>query len=244
MTSELLMLVPSRGRPASVRRLHENFYSTVWHADMAVLVDDDDLCLAEYQQDSMELHYVLHVGARIRQGPTLNHYSEYYAGLQHSTQWVGQPPEWEYFHSYIGWMGDDTELLTQDWDVALVQAIKDAGGTGVAYGDDGKYSGSKPEALVVLSADIIRTLGYMCPLELTHFYLDNAWQTWGESMDRLCYVPEVKHNHLHYSYGKSAKDQTYNESIAYQYDDESGWDQYQHSGNMARDIEKLKELVA
>lgn len=238
------MLVPSRGRPASVRRLHDNFYYTVCNAGMVVLIDDDDPCIDEYLFDSIDLHYTLRVGPRIRQGPTLNEYSSRYAGAAYSTYWLGQPSQWSYSNNYIGWMGDDTELLTQDWDAVLVQAIKDVGGTGIAYGDDGKFNGTKPETLIVMSADIIRTLGYMCPVELTHFYLDNAWQTWAEGMDRLCYVPEVKYSHLHYSYGKSIKDQTYNESIAFQFDDEFGWDMYQHSGNLARDIEKLKELVA
>src|ERR1700756_2732956 len=150
--SDLVMLVPSRGRPASVRRLHDNFYSTVSEASMVVLVDDDDPALQEYYSDSNRLNYTLRVGPRIRQGPTLNKWSKYFAGVQFSTQWTGKPLYWTYAHSFIGWMGDDTELLTPNWDTSLTEAISSKGGTGVAYGDDGQYSGTKPEALVVLSS--------------------------------------------------------------------------------------------
>ena len=63
-------------------------------------------------------------------------------------------------YPYLASLGDDMVPRTKGWDRALVRAITDMGGTGLAYPWDGTRE-DIPEA-VVLSSDIVQALGWMC----------------------------------------------------------------------------------
>jgi len=114
-------------------------------------------------------------------------------------------------YDHIGFMGDDHLPRTERWDAELSEEIIRMGGTGVAYGNDLLMSEKMPTA-VLLSADIIRSLGYMAPPTLEHLCLDLVWKDWGEGLERISYRDDVVIEHMHPANGKSDLDDLYREN--------------------------------
>jgi hypothetical protein len=227
MSAELLMLVPSRGRPQSIKRLYREFLDTTeGNTEFLALVDDDDCNLDNYKEAANELGFSMEVGPRLRLGGTLNVASSKYAPV----------------YPFIGWVGDDTVLSTPQWDVKFVTELKRLG-TGMAYGNDLLQCGNIPAALITMTSNIVLKLGYMAVPGFQHMYLDNAWQAWGDGIGKITYFPEVIHEHLHFSASKSQMDQTYAESDPFMSSDAILWNEYVNSGQLDRDIAKLKELL-
>src|SRR6185437_8449865 len=124
-TGDLLVITPSRGRPENVKRLLETVRATrqaVTH--VAVAVDDDDPELEAYQA-VMDWH-----GS---DGDWLTHSPR--MGLVAWTNAVAVPQAADY--KYLASLGDDHVPRTKGWDAALIRAIEDMGGTGIAYPWDG-----------------------------------------------------------------------------------------------------------
>lgn len=193
----LVVVVPSRGRPASARRLAGAFRDTADfdRTDLLFAVDDDDPELAAYQELADEDPWagltVLPHPRRI--GPILNAVA------------VSLAP----FCNYLGFMGDDHLPSTDGWDRALTGELD--GTLGVAYGNDLHQGARLPTAMVVSSV-LIRKLGYFCPPGLTHLYLDNFWALLG-SVTRLAYRDDVIIEHLHVAAGKAPMDAGYEFSL-------------------------------
>ncbi len=67
---------------------------------------------------------------------------------------------------------------------------------GVAYGND-LFQSSKLPTAVVISSQIIRTLGYFVPPGMTHLYLDDYWRQLGTDIGSFHYLPDVIIEHMH-----------------------------------------------
>ena len=115
---------------------------------------------------------------------------------------------------YLASLGDDHRPRTAGWDLALRAAI-DAlpGGSGFAYGNDLLQGVNMPTAWVV-SADVVRTLGWMMLPSCAHLYVDSAVLELGRAAGRITYRPDVVIEHLHPLAGKAAWDVSYRESNA------------------------------
>lgn len=140
-------------------------------------------------------------------------------------------------HTHVGFMGDDHRVRTKGWDLELAEA---AGHWGMAYGDDGIQGEYLPTAMV-MSADILRTLGYMGPPTLWHMYIDNFWLKIAQGLGTMAYRGHVKIEHLHHSVGKSEVDASYNATNSERvYErDRLAWEQYLR-GQYLDDMEKLR----
>jgi hypothetical protein len=110
----------------------------------------------------------------------------------------------------VGFMGDDHLPRTVGWDGRLAAAIAPREGrlAGVAYGND-LFQGENLPTAVVMTASIVRGLGYMAPPALQHMYLDNFWKRLGSDLGHLVYMPEVVIEHLHPFAGKATMDDGY-----------------------------------
>ena len=120
--AELVVIVPSRGRPRSIERLAEGFVTTAGpEARMVVAVDDDDPELAEYLRLPIwELpQFYLRVGKRLRLGGTLN---------EVAAELVGSC-------DVIGFMGDDHRPRTKGWALEVLTEMKWPQ-AGIVYGND------------------------------------------------------------------------------------------------------------
>jgi len=185
--NRMLLIVPSRKRPEACQELLNQFRETSACSDIVFGIDDDDKSI--YTEDVLN-HAV--INPRMRMGGTLNH--------------IARDNKDSY--DFLAFMGDDHRPRTDAWDKILCDSIGDK--PGVAYGDD-LFQGSNLPTAVVMSAHIVREIGYMVPPVLTHMYMDNFWRDLGIKLDNLQYNPDVIIEHLHYLAGKAVNDLQYQE---------------------------------
>jgi hypothetical protein len=200
----LTMVVPSKGRPQNASRLIQAVNETAGDEleRLVIAIDYQEPLAAEYQGvipvgeewDSWDWVSLAHVQAEPqRMGPVLNRVALEYARDS----------------DYVGFMGDDHLPRTDKWDEELIETLGDR--PGVAFGNDLAQGEKLPTACLV-SSDIIRSLGYLCPPGLDHLYLDDFWKVLGLELGNLCYHEGVVIEHLHPVVGKADWDDSYQEN--------------------------------
>ena len=193
-SGDLLVIVPSRGRPQNIARMLDAVHATRRaQTHLHVAVDGDDEKLPQYQavmDKAGQDGDVLEVGPR--------------KGLCGTTNDVAVRRAGEY--PFLASLGDDHVPRTPGWDAALIRAIRDMGGTGIAYPWDGTRE-DIPEA-VVLSSNIVAALGWMCEPSLKHWYPDNVWADLGRGAGCLRHLRAIAVDHVHPATGKARADAT------------------------------------
>lgn len=225
MSGNLLVIIPSRGRPERLSEaIREGQRLARGDTDYVIALDDDDPALGEYRSDAL--------GIMQKSGV--------HQGLRKSlTGWTNLVARfWLDDYDYMASFGDDHIPRTEGWDVKLVDAI---GGTGFSYPNDLRRA-DIPEAVVV-STNVIRALGWFACPQMDHFWIDNAWADLGRGMGRLAYCPDVIVEHAHYLRSASvAHDATYAQAESRMHLDEAGYRAWCAAQRDA-DIEKLKGLL-
>lgn len=191
-------LVPSRSRPANVRRLWQAWRDTDALATLIVLLDQDDPDLDVYFEDHTTAgnEYTIVVTPPLGNiGPLLNEWG---------SRCAQRVPDGRQAHA-IGFMGDDHVPRTPRWDQELYASLRPYG---VAYGNDLLQGGNLPTA-VMLDAHIVLKLGWMVPRGLRHLYLDNFWRDLGIALGALTYREDVVIEHMHPVAGKAEEDDRY-----------------------------------
>jgi hypothetical protein len=232
MIRRMLVIVPTRGRPANVERLERTRAvldpTAAWESltEFLYVVDDDDPELSAYKALSMTRNPSrLIVAPRLRLAGTLNE----------------QVRRHQEYYDAVGFMGDDHCPRTQGWDIEILSALN-ANRPGVVYGNDLLQGAALPTA-VFMDCTIPRALGYFCPPGMTHLYLDNFWKATGEALGTLTYLPDVIIEHLHPGAGKAPMDHRYEEvnSQATWDADKTAWERYQTAGGgFHQDMARLK----
>lgn len=221
--SDLVVIVPSRGRPANARRFRDAWQATADGCDLWFAVDQTDPELIGYNDLAPHLMFCQSDGMPAALNEVANRAI------------VSARP-------YIGFCGDDHLPRTPHWDRHIIEALARLG-TGIVYGNDLMQHGALPTA-VFMTADIVAALGYMCPPRFRHLYLDNCWKAWGEGIGRIRYLPDVVIEHLHPQAGKSEWDDGYrrvNAGDVWAHDAQQ-WDLYR-SGQLFADLAKLRALL-
>lgn len=223
----MIVMVPSRGRPQNIARLWDAWTATGACARLWVCVDNDDERLADYLTiermcNSPQLRVL--VGERLKLAGTLNERSVEAARLD----------------DRIGFMGDDHLPRTVAWDDRVNDAL-DHLKHGIVYCNDLVMGAALPSQ-VFMTSDIVRTLGYFCPPNLVHMYVDNAWRAWGERMGRYMYLENVTIEHVHPITGQVTRDETYLESDSQMGPDSQRFQEYIACG-LDADVAKLQELI-
>lgn len=239
MAADLLMIVPSRGRPQNVAALLDAWRETATGvADLLVAVDDDDPLFEEYAALRTAVAWPAALrsprwvnGPRMRLGGTLNDVALRFRGDRFGNEYRA-----------VGFLGDDHRPRTAGWDRRMVEALDDLG-TGMVYGDDLFQRQNLPTA-IAMTSDIVRALGYMVPGGLVHLYVDNAWAALGNGIGRLRYLPDVVIEHLHPSAGKAELDDSYRETNSdAQFDADrhrfEDWKRF----SLDADVARLQELI-
>ena len=227
MSGDLLVIVPSRGRPQNVARLLDAVHETRRaRTHVHVAVDDDDSALDAYQ-DMWNGHAGsgdwLGVGAR--------------DGLIGWTNKIAVENAADY--RFLASLGDDHLPRTKGWDTALIRAIEDMGGTGIAYPWDGVRE-DIPEA-VVMSSNIVTALGWMALPDLRHYYPDNVWADLGRGAGCLRHCRAVWVEHVHPATGKAVPDQTNRDNAKSISADKVAYLQWR-SERMAADVATVRGL--
>jgi len=226
---DLLVIIPTRGRPDSVPAIIDCWRRTGATADLLFAVDDDDPMLAGYREHMEQInqpgvHWV--TGPRLRLCGTLNEVAVSMASC----------------YRFLAFMGDDHRPRTQGWDERFRVCL--SGGPGVVYGND-LLQGEAMATAVAMTSDIVQTLGYMAPPTLVHLCLDLVWMDWGRGMGRITYLGDVVIEHMHPANGKAAMDAGYQEcnSSEQATADATAYYAYRDDGGLEADLAKLKTLV-
>ena len=220
--SDLLVVVPSRGRPSNAYDLMVAFQETGATADLLFVLDRNDK--AEQFYPTAVKRMVLQ--EQLLMVPKLNSAVGNALGS----------------HRYVAFMGDDHRPRTQGWD-ARICAELDALGTGIVYGND-LLAGERLPTQVAMTSDIVTTLGWMALPGLQHLWCDNVWWDLGHAIDRIRYLPDVIVVRLHPLAGKAPEDAGYlevNHPDAAEADRLIYADWYEHQ--MPNDVEKLRALL-
>jgi hypothetical protein len=238
----LTMIVPSRGRPWNILALVEAWERTASPAlrspyivqpptELLVGLDDDDPELDVYR-DILTTRFPglpwVRWDVHSRQGfvGTLNRLA-----LAEVERGVGM----------VGFLGDDHRPRSRGWDLALRSELLRLG-TGLAYGDD-LVQGRRLPTAVVMTADIVHTLGYMALPTLRHLYVDNFWRDLGRRLGRITFLPEVVIEHCHPVAGTAPMDDRYAEVNAPEMyaHDRAAYELYLQDG-LAADLDRLEIL--
>jgi hypothetical protein len=200
LSGDLLVIVPSRGRPGNLARFLQATRATaraVTH--VAVAVDDDDPELGAYQ---------IAMAAHAAPGDTLDVGPR--DGLIGWTNAIAVPQAGDY--TALASFGDDHLPRTPGWDTALLRALEDIGGTGIAYPWDGVRE-DIPEAPVV-SSDIVAALGWLLNPACAHYFGDDTLGAIGRGARCLRHCRAVWVEHLTPANGKAPGDATYRDNSA------------------------------
>lgn len=219
MNKELLVIVPTRGRPESVARFAEAFHrNSSGHADLIFGIDLDDETV--YPEG---LNYSKNPRARF--SGTLNNVTQKNQG---------------YFAYFAA--GDDHLIETPDFDSIVLDDLHDLG-TGFVYGPDGLMNEHLP-TFGAMTGDVVETLGYMSLPELIHLYVDNWWKDLFSALGKLKYNSNLRVSHLHPSGGFTSWDEQYkevNDPAMYEHDSKA-YEAYKVT-RFAEDVEKLRALL-
>lgn len=209
----VLWLVPSRGRPTNVARLHAAFTELgagtevgPW-SDVVYIIDADDPELDGYLANGVpHAHYCVRhpslpgVVPPKRMGAILNDAWTVY-GMAHS-------------YAAVGFMGDDHLPRTPQFDARLMGELIPQDGFphddlfGVAWGDDLLMGDAFPTA-GLLGAGMLDAMGYMVPPEFKHLCIDVVWSDIAKAIGRRHYRPDVIIEHVHPAAGKAELDAGY-----------------------------------
>lgn len=193
--TDLVVIVPSRGRPEAVGQMALAFEETC-RADTRLMfaVDDDDPAATDYLAGAVGAG----VGIRSDSAGTM------VEALNKAALAVvsGERPLYA-----IAFMGDDHRPRTAGWDARYLDALARLG-TGMVYGDD-LIQGENLPTQIAMTSDIVRALGWMAPPVLRHMYVDNFWRDLGVHAGCLRYLPDVVVEHLHPVAGTAATDPGY-----------------------------------
>lgn len=231
VVADLLVIVPSRGRPHNVAALLSAWADTATGAaDLLVALDDDDPTRDDYESLTLPWHWpgnppLWTVGPRRRLVGTLNNVAALHASEYGS----------------LGFLGDDHRPRSRAWDARFVECL--SAGTGVVYGNDLLQRERMPTA-VALTSDIVSTLGYMVPPALVHLCADLVWLDWGTALGRITYLPDVILEHLHPAAGKATLDDGYRDANSSERAtaDAAAYQAYR-DGQLADDVAKLRTLL-
>jgi hypothetical protein len=203
MNSDLLVIVPSRGRPESLERVAAAWDATKAFGESAGLVfavDDDDPSLPGY-------HTALARLAAADPGRGIN--------LMNAGRWRPMVAKLDRAanlfacqgHFALAFMGDDHRPRTVGWASTMLAALREMG-TGIVYGDD-LLQRERLCTAWAMTSDIVQTLGAMVPAPVEHMYCDNAVMDLGRLAGCLRYLPEVVIEHCHPLAGKADWDGGY-----------------------------------
>ncbi|WP_405747814.1 hypothetical protein [Streptomyces canus] len=232
MPDDLLVIIPTRGRPHAIPEIMQAWDDTGATADVLFCVDKDDPELAGYKQqakvfaDDGRVRFVF--WARKRLVGTLNQAAVKNAGD----------------YRFLAFMGDDhrPRPADQPWDERIRICL--SGGSGIVYGND-LLQGEKMATAVAMTSDIVETLGVMVPDCLVHLCADLVWMEWGKAMQRITYLPDMVIEHMHPAAQKAELDSVYEECNSPQQvaSDSEAYHTYMR-GEFKADADKLRALVA
>lgn len=229
--ADLVVIVPSRDRPQAAHELVKAFDETcALDTQIVFAIDKRDVeGIYEYPNYARAI-------TRWSESSTMVEALNIQSGELVASEMEFVAPPFA-----IGFMGDDHRPRTAGWDKEYLDALRELG-TGIVYGDD-LYQGEKLPTQCAMTADIVRSLGYMAPPSLRHMYVDNFWLDLGRNADCLYYLPDVVIEHMHPIADKGEWDEGYERVNAREvYDNDAAAYEAYGRNQFATDLAKVRAL--
>lgn len=226
---KLLIICPSRIRPDRIMEMLKSFDETKSEGtDMVIYVSECDPRLEEYKKNLVGRN--LEIGKRLPISWVYNYCATKY-------------PDYKYY----GEVCDDHVYLTKGWDKLFIDKIEHENyGWGIAFGWGMIHPRDVrlPQAMI-MSGNIVKTLGYFSTPIITSAYNDRYAQDLGDGCGFLYYMPEVIVEHRHVLNNKAQMDDNYRWVLSSEAL-ELGKKQYEHWRNnfMQENISRVKEAMA
>jgi hypothetical protein len=217
--NDMLVIVPSRGRPKNQERFLEYFFKNSTISDICFALDTDDE--SNYPRFDKVIYEVLEP---FMLNEKLNAVSYKYCNS----------------YKFIAFIGDDHLLQTYAWDKTLTDPLLKK--VGVSYGND-LYKKEELPTCAVLSSNIIKHLGYMAPPELKHSYIDKFWLDLGTEIGNINYFENVIWEHIHPDNKKTEVDKTYLRGWSTQHQDKENYILYKKN-RFEEDLKKIKGILS
>jgi hypothetical protein len=197
---KLAILTPSRGRTEGLYRFFKSINDTisgVHSIDLIIRIDNDDP--ADYENMFLKIYKEARSCLSVK---LLINNRERLAVIWNSM----------ISHTDADWFvcGNDDEIYeTPEWDVIFFNKVSQYPHPyHMFWFDDGLQHGNHA-AFPIVSKEWIAALGYYFPEIFIHNYVDNWVLDIAYRLGTAVYIPEVKHQHMHYSLNLSAYDKTY-----------------------------------
>jgi len=191
---EMIILVPTRGRPSNAVELLAEHYKLSTHSDILFIIDAND---PEHDQ------YEFEVGAH--KCMTIENETR---GMAYPINKAANAIVKENKYQYFAFLGDDHRPRTAGWDGILIQAMQRR--PSMAYSND-LLQGERLPTMITMTSDIVAALNGMVPPKMKHLYLDNFWKKLGQDLGALTYLDHVIVEHMHPIAGKAEWDEGYKE---------------------------------
>jgi hypothetical protein len=191
---EMIILVPTRGRPSNAVELLAEHEKLSTHSDILFIIDAND---PEHDQ------YEFEVGAH--KCMTIENETR---GMAYPINKAANAIVKENKYQYFAFLGDDHRPRTAGWDGILIQAMQRR--PSMAYGND-LLQGQQLPTMITMTSDIVAVLNGMVPPKMKHLYLDNFWKKLGQDLGTLTYLDHVIVEHMHPMAGKAEWDEGYKE---------------------------------
>ncbi|MEU6204580.1 hypothetical protein ABZ814_13445 [Micromonospora musae] len=194
--ADLLVIVPSRGRPESVARMVDAWTETgaYGHANLLFAIDLDDPQHDAYQAQASDRALMLTLDRWLPMVHKLDKAAHGYAS-----------PIFDYFA--LAFFGDDHLPRTPGWAKRYLDELHVLG-TGIVYGND-LLQGEKLPTQWAMTSDIVRALGRMVPAPVEHLCSDSSVYDLGQQASCIRYLPDVVIEHMHPAAGKASEDDGY-----------------------------------
>lgn len=233
--TNLVTIVPSRGRPTNAERFAQAFARTVMgDTALTFVVGEDDPAVSRYLdlEDSCSGNVTVMVTPAEVQG----------TGVVAPLNWAAGIVAANTRPFALAYMGDDHLPHTVGWDKRYLDEL-DRLRSGWVYGDD-LIQGAALPTQWAQTTDIRNTLGWMALPTLGHLYMDDVTQSLGQALDRITYLPDVIVEHLHPTANKAPVDDTYgigNSAERWQMDG-AAYEEWRRTG-YDRDVQTLREAL-
>lgn len=225
---DLLVIVPSRGRPDRLNKMIDaSLGLSEARTDIAVGTDDDDEAHGGYEALAAEGRFAWHHGPRDTVSGWTNKIAMEAAGSYRA----------------LASLSDDHVPRTQGWDRLLLEALDGMGGTGLAYGND-LHQCQNLATSVVMSSDIVTALGWMAYPGCAHYHIDDIWVLLGRGAECLAYLPDVIIEHEHPAWGTGAWDDVYAMEAGRGPADQAACQEWFRDGQMDADVATVRALGA
>jgi hypothetical protein len=198
--ADLVVIVPSRGRPHAVAEVVAAFSKTCTASTILLFAcDRDDPAIGEYNSEIERLAVRSAIDGGIFVTIDVQDGGSMVSALNHAASTCLSVKA-------IAFMGDDHRPRTEGWDAAYMKALETK--PGMVFGND-RIQGMKLPTQIAMSASLVRALGHMAPPVLKHMYVDNYWLQLGLAADCITYLPNVTVEHLHPVAGTAEVDEGY-----------------------------------